>query len=63
MSSWVSSSMPMAATRKPGPISSRGGTRVISRAPIWVEPVIMPAIIGRNAKPVLTGVYPLTTCR
>ena len=47
--------MPAAAVRKPGPISRRGGTRVIRRAPIWVEPVIMPAIMGRNAKPVLTG--------
>lgn len=55
MSSWVSSSMPMAATRNPGAISSLGGTLVIRRAPICVDPVIMPAIIGRKAKPVLTG--------
>ncbi len=34
---------------------ARAGTRFISRAPIWVEPVIMPATIGRNARPVLTG--------
>ncbi len=47
--------MPRAATKKPGPISRRAGTRVISRVPIWVEPVIMPATIGRKAKPVLTG--------
>ncbi|CAM5606751.1 hypothetical protein SGLAM104S_01294 [Streptomyces glaucescens] len=52
ISNWVSSSMPTAATRKPGPISSRGGTRVSRRVPIWVEPVIMPATIGRKAKPV-----------
>ena len=54
-SSRVSSSMPTAATRKPGPISSRAGTRVISRVPIWVEPMIMPTTIGRKAKPVLIG--------
>lgn len=55
--------MPTAAARKPGPISLRAATRVISRAPICVEPVIMPAIIGRKANPVLIGEYPFTTCR
>ncbi len=59
----VSSSMPSAATRKPGPISSRGATRVISRVPICVDPTIMPTIIGRKAKPVLTGEYCCTTWR
>ena len=51
----VSSAMPAAATMRPGTISSRAGTRFISRAEICVDPAIMPAVIGRNARPVLTG--------
>ena len=55
--------MPTAATRKPGAISSRGRTRSISRAPICVEPMIMPPTIGRKANPVLSAEYPMTCWR
>ncbi len=54
--SWVSIRMPRAETRKPVPISSRGGSTFISREPIWVDPVTMPTIIGRKASPVAKGV-------
>ncbi|GAA3289506.1 hypothetical protein GCM10020295_01540 [Streptomyces cinereospinus] len=52
---WVSGIRPAAATRNPGAISSRGGKRVIRRAPIWVEPTTMATVIGRKARPDLTG--------
>ncbi len=52
--------MPTPATRKPEVISRRGWTRNISRPLIWVEPMIMQAIKGRNARPATTRLYPLT---
>ncbi len=47
--------MPPAARTMPGTISMRGGTRCSSRAEIWVEPMMIAAVKGRKARPVLTG--------
>ncbi|GAA3747138.1 hypothetical protein GCM10022402_28240 [Salinactinospora qingdaonensis] len=50
--------MPMAATRKPPHISTRGETRVSSRPATWVEPITSPTTIGRSTKPVTNGGEP-----
>ena len=47
--------MPPAARIMPGTISRRGGTWFISRAEIWVEPMMIAAVRGRKARPVFTG--------
>ena len=51
----VSSSIPHAASSAPGTSRYLGGTRVISRAAICVDPTSMPPTIGRNATPALSG--------
>ncbi len=44
---WAISASAPAASSRPGTIRVRGGTLLSSRAAIWVEPVIMPTVMGR----------------
>ncbi len=61
--SWVSTARPPAASARPVAIRLREGTLVISRAAMVVELSTIAPVIGRNATPVITGEYPLMTCR
>ena len=47
--------MPAEPSSAPGTSRNRGGTRVMRRAAIWVEPISMPKTIGRKATPALSG--------